>query len=319
MEVQFLRRFMTMPLKERYARLKNACDEWFAEKPGRFLIAFVFVVGGIGVSLIVYSTYLSAESLAGRFWGELGIAFTIAAILALGVESFAQLKAAEELKRNVLAAVFKRLIPEPVFNQVRDHVLTAVQVRRKYCLSMKLTRELNGRPGEFECETCLSYELHNITGYSPKSLIIHDLDHDLEGRGSDGNCLPRYTIAVIDGQPLDLNKCIVNKYRLEHETMLPKGKSLLVKINSASIRKVPDTWNWNMSALAEGATIEIEFAVPDVTGVKFEVRALHPQHKDLHPMDDNGTHGKWKWSFEPALLTWQGFEITSSRDEVGQK
>jgi hypothetical protein len=277
-----------------------------------WLVKFVVVVGVTGVLLMVLSAK-SAESLVRDVLEELGIAFVVAAILAAGVDTFARMKSADELQRDVLAAVFRRLIPDQFFEQVRDHVLTAVKVRKQYRLKVKLIRELSDHPGDFECETFLTYELHNITGYSPKSLINHRLDHDLTGHDSTGKKLPRYIFATIDEKPLDLTQC-VDQFLLTHEIKLPKGKQpLSVKIHAASIMRVPDTWNWNMSDLAEGATIEIEVAAPEATGVKFEVRALHPENQELKAKEHNGAGGKWEWEFKPALLTWQGFEVISSR------
>jgi hypothetical protein len=283
----------------------------------RWLVGFVIIVGGFGVLLIILSAEFG-ESLATKVFEELGIAFVVAAILAAGVDTFAHMKFAEELREltlvEVLATVFRRLIPDRVFDQVRDHILTADKVRRNYRVTMKLTRELAGRKDDFECETLYTYEIHNITGYSPRSSLVHNLDHDLKGYDSTGKELPRFVSATIDSDPVDLSKCVKDKYRLQHEIQLPKGKKpLFVEIHVASIRRVPDTWNWNMSELAEGATIEIDAVAPEAAGVKFEVRALHPEREELEPQAGNGAGGKWMWKFKPALLTWQGFEFTSSR------
>jgi len=161
----------------------------------------------------------------------------------------------------------------------------------------------------------LTYEIHNITGFSPECIITHGLDHDLTLNDSTGKTLPRFTSVMVGETPYDgeaLSRYVDSDYRFTMPTRFLKAdRPLSVAIAAASIIRVPDTWNWNMSNLAEGATIEIVVKAPAETGIAFTVKALHPERTVLKPKDDNGKDGTCRWEFEPALLPWQGFEFTS--------
>jgi hypothetical protein len=284
-------------------------------KPIRFYLRFFAVAVLLSVVLLVISGFLPERSLTARILDELGIALVIAAILAAGIETYARMRFEDELKRGVVEAIYKRMIPPLVFDQVREHILKANIVRKNYRLTLKLNGKLpdEDRPDQYESETSISYDIFNITGLSPDCTITHGLDHDLSYTDKNNRDWPRFTSVKIGDALYDepaLSRHI-RDYRLTIKTKLPKADHPLhVEIKAASIVKAPDTCNWNMSNLAEGATIEI-VVDPAVTGIGFDVKALHPERSMLNPQKRNGQNGAWKWVFEPALLPWQGFEFRS--------
>jgi hypothetical protein len=301
-------------------RLINDLKNWIAEHPHRYYRIALAVIVLTGVSSLVLSSLMSAGSLLTRLMEELGIALTIAAILAVVIETYARLKFAAEEKKDAIQAIYGRVIPSVVFDQIRHHILTADAVRKEYHLTLTLTEELKDRPGDFECKATLTYKVHNITGYSPKHTITHGLDYDLARNDSTGNPLPRFVSVTIGensytGEAL---RPLVKEFRFTKEIQLPEDNvDLSVAVVAIHIVRVPDTWNWNISSLSEGATLTIIVDEPAATSIEFIVRALHPEREELKAMKDNGKDGKWSWEFKRALLPWQGFEFSSRRRGAG--
>jgi len=140
------------------------------------------------------------------------------------IETYARLRFGKELERSVVEAVFKRLIPESVFQQIADHILKANIIRKDCHLILEVVPEkTTGGEYQFLYTSKLAYKIYNRTGYNPIQAITSSLDHDVKANDSAGKPLPRFESVKINEMPYNesmLQKHI-REYTFTREERLP--------------------------------------------------------------------------------------------------
>jgi hypothetical protein len=101
-------------MEHKAERVYNLLKKSFAEHPKRYYAIFLVLLFLAGLGLSVLAAKLSRWPLFAEILHELGIAFMIAVILAIVIETYALLKFGRELGVDVLAAVFQRHVPNRV-------------------------------------------------------------------------------------------------------------------------------------------------------------------------------------------------------------
>ncbi len=233
-----------------------------------------------------WRTHLAKESFKTVIVRDFGIAFTLAVILTIILEANARQRLQDQITTGVVEAVFKRLIPASIFEEVRAYVIGARVVKREWALNMNLqydpSLKLN-EPDHFISRTTVSYKLFNIMPYAEVQVIRSSLNLDLSGADATG-ALPRYDKVSLDNEKFEGETLthLLGEDRCSYQIMRSiegnQRKFVHVVNEISEIVRIPDTFVWSMNAPTEDATINITSSDPNVG---FQVRALHPDSARL--------------------------------------
>ncbi len=264
-------------------------------------------------SLSKWEERASQESLVQILLRDGSIALLVAVFLSLTIELYAGKRLRAEVAEDVLSGVFKKIIPDEIFDEVRSHVIQATALRRQWEVRMSLRRDGNVQSIDsslYVSTTVLDYKLESLKSGHQKHRIISGLSRDLLGKDSSGNDLPRYKKITIGRNVYEgagLTSFLANDlHHLSRDIDLPANEQVQVLIEVDEIVRAPSTIYWATSLPTIGATIDIDTSgVPEL---EFNVEAYHPEKGRLIER----MSGR-RWEFSGGILPWQAFEITARK------
>lgn len=302
----------------------------------------LFLVVGllVGVCLILWSSSLKPdEAGAGHAheWlvdltRDLGIGVVVSVFVVVFIEWRAGLTLRSEIARDVLEAVYERVVPMPIYKQVRDNIFRSDVVRRDWTVAIEVVdipgRSTDGVGDIVVVESTMSYKLRNLNDRAIAFTVSGGVDLNVACGERDD--IPRFQsievdggvwgrdkgldeatglklledaseIALVDG--LLLNRDGVRQIRFRKEVVFGREHSIQVKYTVLRAIRVPGTYVLSSPAPAEGITIDIK----PCAGVAFDVLPLHPQADEI-------SGEKSSWRFGLGILPWQGFRIMCSHE-----
>lgn len=261
------------------------------------------------------SPTITREALKVVLARDFGIACLIAVALTIGMEMLMRSRLHDEVRTGVLEATYQTVIPEPIFEEVRNYIISAKVIRRNWRNSMVLRVDPKIARLFPDCvlsRTVVSYEMHPLGKAARNELISATMDEDVVYCVGNEVKYPRFRSLTIDrsikperfeGAQLQalLKK---NGFRLEKEVRLDHNP-IKVILEVEEIVRIPDTFSWNVPVQTDGAVICVDTSnAPDVV---IDIRALHPD-KDRLVSEMDGS----LWTFAGGILPWQGFLVVTS-------
>lgn len=212
---------------------------------------------------------------------ELGIAAMIASFLGVSVEGFSRAKQHQELadfkrqvSENVLSAVFRKIVPEKIYQEIKSTVLEQTLIKR----DSHLTYDLQSLPKEVIeklglaaeeaanivfCNITTRHTMVNLSENDDNSYIVKcGISCDLDSVFEDYLEIHSVDIGGVKLTPEELKKhtkIIKEKSVVELKYPRPlKGKeSLTVIVCSRTIKRMEDTEVWTTLVPAENMTLEV--------------------------------------------------------------
>lgn len=237
---------------------------------------------------------------------HLAVAFFVGASLIVSIEWYTRKKTTQEIGREVLQAVFEKIVPPAVFRTVRDYILLEGSIRRDWTYTMRLREPPMGLPDREHyvlATTTHHFRIHNLTGRTGE---VHPLELYLDPDPSwalPGGKVPRFTKLTVDGIEVPKDKFLTNELKLDYGVKLPPDEvqGVEIEIEAEEVGRRPtETGTWTLHYLVEGLTVTMHNDVPDI---ECDVKLHHAQHREFRKIQ------KDSWRFDDVLLPGQGFQI----------
>lgn len=257
------------------------------------------------------------------FVRDMAIAFIIAVFLTVTIELYAGRKLRSEVSEDVLSGVFRKIMPDIIFEEVKSNVIQAGVLRKDWQIRMRPTKgNIQGEQNKdlYVSDTVFRYAIENLLNRPQNHELSSGLSLDIVATDSGGKPLPRFVKVSLDDKEFEGDdlKGYLNEggNRLTMPITLPSARSspTVVQIEVREIVRVPDAWYWATATPADGATIHIDAsATPEL---EFKVEPYH-SNKTLLEEPIAGQ----QWVFKGGILPWQGFEIcvTTKATKVSEK
>jgi hypothetical protein len=267
---------------------------------------------------------------------DLGIGLVVSVFVVVFIEWRAGLTLRSEIAADVLAAVYRRTIPDIIFDQVRDSTFRSDVLRRGWEVEVSVVSptehaELYSEVREeavseevFLIESRVTYELENLNDCDIVYPLTHGIDIDLS---VDSRGIPCFTALEFDDDVHHFDSeevfaCFAEgrtfktsdvTLSLAHPNEILASKQLrLERLGTTRIRykliraiRAPGLYVISCATPADGIRIEID----GVRELSFDVRPLHPQAAHI----DETEQGR-RWEFAYGMLPWQGIQIVSYRE-----
>jgi hypothetical protein len=294
----------------------------------------------IGLGLIALSAVLKAghaNEIATDILRDLGIGSLVSVFVVVFIEWRAGLTLRSEIATDVLEAVYRRMVPKVIYDEVRDSIFRSDVMRRDWELTITAlalgdcheipeeTREWMSGEGVFLVELQTSYVVQNLNDRQVPFLAKGwlDLDVPIEAAG-----VPRFTAVEVGDDSWELSAALVQdlyrgtrplllpndlrvlvnpgrQIRFEKHLMLPRSGSVRLAYRARCAFRAPGSQVVSAQSPADGIRIETN-GTPEL---EFDVLPLHPQQEGLR---SEGSAPWRQWHFARAILPWQGFQIVSS-------
>lgn len=252
-----------------------------------YLVAFLG-----GVLLLILSHLLGEEYVtSSEVMKEVGMAVLVSVFLSFTIEGIAKQRheasvnnERELLSRGIFEAIYKRHIPEVVFEEVERCVLNSRIIREQYKVAYTI-KDLDEKELSFDvpcsnyvrCFVTTSYVLRNLTSAPVTQDIVLHLEKPLEAR-----LIPLVKIenVRIDGDALsaqqikDATKMGDSQINFLVNRDIPPNGSIKVSIKAALIKYSTDQEIWSSRIPSDG--IELTVNVPD-DNLEVCVKANHSQ------------------------------------------
>jgi hypothetical protein len=298
-----------------------------------FLLAALFA----GIVLILISALIRSSDGSEYLVDvvrDLGIGLMVSVFVVVFIEWRAGLTLRTEIAKEVLEAVYGRIVPDVVYDQIRDSTFRSDVLRRDWELEIKVlptegneeeysaARESASSDEVFLIESTVSYQLENLNDNKIAYTVSHgiDLDVPIKSHG-----IPRFTEVEVDddSQSLDSDvacELLANHTPYEEEGLaltvdeenqvlftkmaqLPRAGAVAVRYTLRRAIRAPGVYVLYCATPADGIKIKID----STKELKFDVRPLHPQGKRIRVVESAR-----RWEFPYGILPWQGFQIVSS-------
>lgn len=267
------------------------------------------------IELLLHKTTFVNGLLA--FLGDLGASFIIGVVLVYTLELFTRKrqlqenqKFIDEVNKNVLSSVYKRIIPESSFKEVEDTLLNARVERTNYEISLVLKDfppELAGDGLEgvnvdehFLVHMHSSYSIRNLSSFKREHTVLFGVEVPVE------KALEKFV--KIDSFNIDGNEYIEHsdgdepgKANLEKATTvsLEPYSSVSVKMQGTTVKRKIDSEVWASIVPSDGVVVRIE--APN--NIELNCRANHS--KEIVFCEGHEQKQERVWKLEHGILPYQ--------------
>ncbi|MDD5299429.1 MAG: hypothetical protein PHD65_02935 [Gallionella sp.] len=295
----------------------------------------VYVILGlasIGSLSIGKFLHINSEGASQSFWAhfselfftEVGIAGFVALALIATIERFTRDKheraadsLIERIKTNLFHAIYRRHIPQEIFEEVEHCLLTKNVIRRNYIVNFWL-REITAMEAANEgitqddmnnhlfCELSPTYELENISEGRTATDICVSLERPI-----DENLLKfvRIESVKVDGVPVDIsNSCEFTSthVQLKHEISIPAKSKTKIAIRAHTIKRKTDSEIWASILPSDG--IKLEVSAPK--SISVHAYANHSK-KLTYESFEGGMRHVWElehgiFPYQSVIFWWKG-------------
>jgi len=289
-----------------------------------------------GVCLIVVAAFIRASGgseFALDVIRDLGIGLLVSVFVVVFIEWRAGLTLRKEIAADVLEAVYRRTVPEAIFDQIRDSTFRSDVLRCDWKLDIHVldvaanetlyrqVRDAAGSEAVYLMEVTVSYGLRNLNDHSINYLVSHGIDLDLCAAESGVPGFTEVKVAkdrfVIDeerrrsllntGKPEDQEGISMEKERGNEVLFsklieLPRSGQTEIRYKLLRAIRAPGIYVLSCATPADGISITIN----GPENLVFSIRPLHPQGNAIEEADP----GHWEFKF--GILPWQGIQVVSS-------
>jgi hypothetical protein len=245
----------------------------------------------VGIGLVAISHRIEPRSkLAADILREFGIATFISVTIA----SLIEIGLARKTFEKGLDAIMKQTVPEEIWDEIKQHVISQPVLRRNWAIVMDIKRKEDGK---YVSETTVSYSIESL-----RDLLTHKVHHEVDGhRVIDGDHC--FKSIGIGSDSIDLTKVVKNN-KADFSIYFPQEKNKKsVEVKMEERVGESDVINWWMNTQTLGVTVEVH--APATLSV--EVHPHHPEKKILAKIENNP-----RWECKGVMLPGQGFEIRLS-------
>ncbi|MCT6698369.1 hypothetical protein [Rheinheimera sp. 4Y26] len=257
----------------------------FFDSDNALLFCALFIIGFL---LIAVYQYFQPETNVSHEWyfkylliflKEAGIALMIASVLAFTVESINKKKQIEEIRvfnsevsRNVLEAVYRTIVPESIFEEIKRSTLEQCLLKKKSKLEYHLSHtkecitlippDLKGNV--LQCEVTTSYVLENISENDKQHTVIYELSCDLDSRLA-AHMVMNQVIIGDKSLSKDEIKALIhqnpatNGIRFEYPCLVKANSSIEVFFAGTTYKRLEDTEVWTTVLPTESMELELFF------------------------------------------------------------
>jgi hypothetical protein len=261
----------------------------FKESPRLWILGILFLVVGIGLMFVAHEIEVTYP-LPSEILRDVGIALCISVFIAALIE----IGLARKMFENGLNAIMRQTVPEEVWEDIRQHVISQPIIRRKFQITMVIAENKD----EYISTTTLDYDVESL-----RDVLTHHIHHDLDVHRTPQTLPPgRYKEIKVDGSSISLAKAISDDGLTAHFDMhfVKRAKIKHVFVEFKERVQVPaDAITWWMPTPTSVVCVNV--TVPQ--GIDVKVKAHHPEQELL---DGNLATG---WTFSGVMLPGQGLEI----------
>lgn len=269
---------------------------------------------------IIASHYWLEASVAKTLFHELGFAGVVSVILIFTIEKFSRERhklAAEALleriNQDLFRAIYKRYIPEAVFEEVEKCVMMGSVYRESHELDYTIDTfaadvDPELKASSYQCTAQTSYKLRNLLDQDARHMVTVLLERPLDTR-HDAWCTVNEV--CINGVPLSPNLLAKGMTRTDqhvifrHEIEIPAGAKVDIRTRSVLIKKKTDAEIWCSRLPSDGLTLTVSTPTKDL---KVQASANHAEA--LQQKLDNPVTRKWVLDFgifpyQSIIFFWQ--------------
>ena len=300
--------------------------DYFLVKHYLVLYALFFL---IALLCLIASHYWVDAGLGKTLLHELGFAGVVSVILIFTIEKFSRERhklAAETLldriNQDLFRAIYKRYIPEAVFEEVEKCIMMGSVYRESHELDYTIDAFAEDVDAElsassFHCTAQTSYKLRNLLDQDVRHTVTILLERPLEAR-YDAWCTVNEV--CINGAPLTedlLTKGISRTDQhviFRHDVDIPAGAKVDVRTRSVLIKKKTDAEIWCSRLPSDGLTLTVS---TPTKGLNVKASANHSEA--LQQKLDNPVTRKWVLDFgifpyQSIIFFWQPSATTTLAD-----
>ena len=301
----------------------------FWKPEDRFFLVKVFFIGfaTIGASKLISIIPTSYDhyyiiSIFALLLKESGIAIMIAAVLGYTVEEMARAKQRKEIEdfslkvsEDVLSAVFKKIVPDSIFNEIKHSVLEQTIIKRDACLTYVLS-ELNqddiaklqlseeDAKSYLRCELSTRHKLINLSdspavGHVIKNGISCDLNSNMSDHLKIHSAYIRNELSDSELAKY-VKKIEKGVLSFEYQTTLDSKEELNICFCSTTYKKVDDTEVWTTLVPTEGMSLDVTFPS------NFIVDARSNHSKALTKLHENKNTNRVVFDLSHGVFPHQG-------------
>jgi hypothetical protein len=300
-----------------------------------FLHLYLVCALFIGIILIlvsaIFRTSADSEYLI-DISRDIGIGFIVSVLVVTFIEWRAGLTLRTEIAEDVLEAVFRRIVPDVIFDQVRDSTFRSDVLRRDWQIQLTIlpveenraayraVRDQAKTEQVYLIQSTVTYALENLNDSDISFPLTHGIDSELS---IEEHGIPCFTELEFGGDLYRFEPTEIFSRYGEGESFVDRGLTLsrepnemlaekTVQINRAGttvvryklIRalRVPGIYVISCATPADGVTVQIS----GVSELGFDVRPLHPQARHIAESESGR-----RWTFPYGMLPWQGIQIVS--------
>lgn len=289
----------------------------------RNLLAYVLMLV-VGVLLLIIAYQMVKDGFWYFIFKELGFALIVAVFLVGTIERFSRERheaAAQEsvasINRNLFYAIFKRYIPEKVFEEVENSVMEANVFRTKH----ELDYTIQDYEGDFV--TCLAQTSYDLT-----SVVDAPIDHEIVVRLElpiDARYVSKCEIIQVKiGSSLLSALELANGIDRDHEhctlrfkTRIEGRATISISTKSQLIKKTTDVEVWASRIPSDGLKLTVS-----TPGGNLEVCATANHSQQLENKISNTVTKKWDlpygiFPFQSIMFWWKPRTLASLNDRKG--
>lgn len=298
----------------------------------KLFLFIVFLGGFISILLSKVIDYfwssevtwqLVTETLLVLFFKEAGVALMIASVLGYTVEARSKAKQKKEIdlftqrvSEDVLGAVFKKIIPDSIFDEVKRTVLDETLLKRDSSLhyDLRLVEEqeregLGLTPEEAAnvliCEVTTSHTLENLGDVEiPNHLIKFGVSCDLKNDLVEK--IEIHSARIGESiEPEELAECIDNgkgrgvKEFCKSVNLAPKER-LVISFCATTYKRIEDTEVWSTLKPTENMSLTVKHPC----SIKVGAKSLHS--KPIIEQPSNPKAGRVEYKLEHGVFPYQG-------------
>lgn len=265
-----------------------------------FMVYVMVAVIGVALILIANLT-VGKDTVAYYLCKEVGFALVVSVVLIFTIERFTRERhqaAADELmetiNKNLFYAIYKRYIPEKVFEEIEKSVMESDVIRCKHELDYTIMTLESEPSGDYvNCLAQTSYELHSVVDAKINHNVVVRLEVPVDRQWTTGCYIEEIKVDGKIYSREELEKPKFTKRSDEHVILtlpIEIGPKSVVRINTKSriVKKTTDVELWCSRIPSDG----LKLTVSTPTRV-FNVHASANHSQALEVVMDNEVTKKW--------------------------
>jgi hypothetical protein len=275
----------------------------------------------VGGFFIYSARHFRTGSLRAELLSELGIAVWISVLIAALIE----FHLARKTFAKGLDAIMNQTVPEEVWSEIRQHVISQPMLRYDWAINMSLDKEPDEK-GRYKSTTTLTYDIQSLRDLRNQE-IHHEIDHPrVVDPARPFRSIKRQNLREVnsqeptsgepkkihlesDGQEesLDLRDIVKDGRKASFWTFFLYEKEWKrVEVSFQEWVNPTDVINWWMNIATRKIRVEVD--VP--SGLNVELHAHHPEENILGKSTPAEANPKrWETSETAVMLPGQGFEL----------